>query len=143
MFHFFERFLTARLPAESLAITALACHFHGMRRIALVFGGAALLLHPLMALPVCLLLIASWVRSRVSFAAAVAGVFAALCIGVAAAYFSLWPHLFVVMDKGWLDVVQERSQFLFLQLWSAHDWDLNIDRCCMWVSPQWWLATQG
>ena len=30
-----------------------------------------------------------------------------------------------VMDAPWLDVVRERSQFLFLQLWSIHDWDVN------------------
>ena len=29
------------------------------------------------------------------------------------------------MDAAWLDVVKERSQFLFLQLWSVRDWDLN------------------
>jgi len=29
------------------------------------------------------------------------------------------------MDAPWLDVVRERSQFLFLQLWSIHDWDIN------------------
>ena len=31
-----------------------------------------------------------------------------------------------VMDSAWLDVVRERSQFLFLDLWSVADWKLNI-----------------
>jgi hypothetical protein len=35
------------------------------------------------------------------------------------------PHV-LVMDADWLDVVRERSQFLFLNLWSVPDWDLNI-----------------
>ncbi len=30
-----------------------------------------------------------------------------------------------VMDAPWLEVVRERSQFLFLQLWSIRDWDVN------------------
>jgi hypothetical protein len=30
-----------------------------------------------------------------------------------------------VMDASWLDVVRERSQFLFLQLWSLGDWETN------------------
>jgi hypothetical protein len=29
------------------------------------------------------------------------------------------------MDPPWLDVVRERSQFLFLQLWTHKDWQLN------------------
>ncbi len=34
-------------------------------------------------------------------------------------------HVLTVMDAPWMDVVRERSQFLFLQLWSIHDWDIN------------------
>jgi hypothetical protein len=29
------------------------------------------------------------------------------------------------MDADWLQVLQERSQFLFLQLWSFRDWEIN------------------
>ena len=126
VFHFFERFLTARLPAEALIVTALSCHFRGMRRLSLALGGAALFVHPLIALPGCLLLICSWVPSRVSGVGAVAGVFFVLCAATAASCLSAVSHLLVVMDNAWLEVVRERSQFLFLDLWSAHDWDLNI-----------------
>ena len=126
VFHFFERFLTARLPAEALIVTALSCHFRGMRRLSLALGGAALFVHPLIALPGCLLLICSWVPSRVSGVGAVAGVFFVLCAATAASCLSAVSHLLVVMDNAWLEVVRERSQFLFLELWSAHDWDLNI-----------------
>ncbi len=30
------------------------------------------------------------------------------------------------MDPGWLEMVRERSQFVFLQLWQWADWELNI-----------------
>ena len=29
------------------------------------------------------------------------------------------------MDAAWAEVVRERSQFLFLPLWSMHDWEVN------------------
>jgi MFS family permease len=34
--------------------------------------------------------------------------------------------MLIVMDAPWLEVVRERSQFLFLQLWSMHDWYINL-----------------
>ncbi len=36
-----------------------------------------------------------------------------------------FSHVLTVMDASWMDVVQERSQFLFLQLWSIRDWVIN------------------
>jgi hypothetical protein len=125
VFHFFERFLTARLPAEALVVTALSCHFGGMRRLALALGIAALVVHPLMALPGCLLLVTLWVSTRVSIVATAAGLFLAICVASTSNLSSV-PHPFIVMDDTWLNVVRERSQFLFPQTWSAHDWELNI-----------------
>ncbi len=34
-------------------------------------------------------------------------------------------YIYLVMDSDWLEVVRERSQFLFLQLWRATDWKQN------------------
>src|SRR5271165_2833695 len=47
VFHVADSFLTARLPAEALIITALACYYRGMKRLAVVVAMAALLVHPL------------------------------------------------------------------------------------------------
>ena len=82
--------------------------------------------HPLMAFPGILLLICLWLPVRLGLVGAIAGVFAALGIALAAAAVPAVGQVFTVMDADWLEVVQERSQFLFLQLWSLHDWDINL-----------------
>jgi hypothetical protein len=79
-----------------------------------------------MAFPGLLLLICLWLPVRLSLIAAIFGVFAALGIALAAAMLPTVARVFTVMDAAWLEVVQERSQFLLLQLWSAHDWDINL-----------------
>jgi hypothetical protein len=62
---------------------------------------------------------------RIGAIGAIAGVFAALALALAAVNLPTAPHALTVMDAPWLDIVRERSQFLFLQLWSFHDWDIN------------------
>jgi hypothetical protein len=125
VFQILDPFLTARLPAEALAIIALACYIRGMRWLGalLVFG--SLFVHPLMALPGLLLIVALWLPIRASIIAAVGGIFATLAIALAAVELPTGLHMLAVIDALWLDVVRERSQFLFLQLWSIHDWDIN------------------
>jgi hypothetical protein len=71
------------------------------------------------------LIVCLWVPVRVSIIGAMGGVFATLAIAVAAVNISTGSHVLGVMDASWLDVVRERSQFLFLQLWSIHDWYIN------------------
>src|SRR6266478_4295381 len=61
VFHILDPFLTARLPAEALIITALACHVRGMNRLALLLASGALFIHPLVALPGLLLIVCLWV----------------------------------------------------------------------------------
>jgi hypothetical protein len=51
VFQVLDPFLTARLPAEALIITALACHVRGRKRLSLVLALGAMVIHPLMALP--------------------------------------------------------------------------------------------
>jgi hypothetical protein len=50
VFRLSEPHLTARLPAEALTITALACHLQGMKRLGVLLAMGALLVHPLIAL---------------------------------------------------------------------------------------------
>jgi hypothetical protein len=125
VFRVLDPFLTARLPAEALIITALACHVRGMQRLALLLALGALFIHPLVALPGLLLVVCLWVPVRVSVIGAIGCVFATLAIAVVAINLPTGSHLLSVMDTPWLDVVRERSQFIFLQLWSIHDWDIN------------------
>jgi hypothetical protein len=126
VFRISDSFLTARLPAEALVITALACYCHGMTRLAALISAAALFVHPLMAFPGILMLICLWLPIRWSLIAAIAGILAALGVALAATALPSAAHVFTVMDADWLQVVRERSQFLFLQLWSVHDWDINV-----------------
>jgi hypothetical protein len=125
VFRILDPSLTARLPAEALVITALSCHLRGMKRLGLGLALEALFIHPLMALPGLLLLICLWLPVRVSVIGAIGGVIATLAIAVVAVNLPAASLVLTVMDAPWLDVVRERSQFLFLQLWSIHDWDIN------------------
>ena len=125
VFRVLDPFLTARLPAEALIITALCCHVRGMKRLGLGLALGALLIHPLMALPGLLLLLCLWVPVRLGVIGAIGGVFATLVIATVATNLPAASPALTVMDAPWLDVVRERSQFLFLQLWSIHDWDIN------------------
>jgi hypothetical protein len=126
VFRISDSFLTARLPGEALVITALACYCYGMTRLAVVTSAVALFVHPLMAFPGILMLICHWLPMRLSLISAIGGVFAALGVVLAATTLPAAANVFAVMDADWLDVVRERSQFLFLQLWSVHDWDINV-----------------
>src|SRR5258708_37667679 len=53
------------------------------------------------------------------------GVVVALSLAVVAVNAPPVSQAFTVMDAPWLVVARERSQFLFLQLWSIHDWAIN------------------
>jgi hypothetical protein len=125
VFRISEPFLTARLPAEALAITALACYLNDMKLLGIVISAANLFVHPLIALPGLLLLISLWVSNRTMVVGAIAGLLATLVIAGAAVFLPSVGRFFPLMDSAWLSVVQERSQFLFLPLWSFRDWDLN------------------
>lgn len=125
VFQILDPFLTARLPAEALIISALYCHTRDMKRTGLILALAALFIHPLMALPGVLMIIFLWLPLRMSFAAAIGGVLVTLIVAVLAVHAPAISPALTVMDGSWGMVVQERSQFLFLQLWSVRDWTLN------------------
>jgi hypothetical protein len=126
VFRIVEPYLTARLPAEALIITALGCHMRGNKRLGLLLAFGALFIHPLMALPGLLLVICLRLPLRVSVATAIGSIFAVFATAVVAVKLPMGSHILTVMDAAWLDVVRERSQFLFLQFWSIHDWDINV-----------------
>jgi hypothetical protein len=125
VFRISEQYLTARLPAEALVISALACHLHGRKGLGLFLAVGALLVHPLIALPGLLLLICLSLPSRLTVLAAIGGLSATVIFaGIATMIPAV--HRLTVMDGAWADVVRERSQFLFLPLWSVRDWEANI-----------------
>jgi hypothetical protein len=128
-FHVFrvaEDMLTARSMAEALAMTGLCLHVYGRKNAGLAVAAFALCIHALMALPMVLLLLSLRVNARASLLAALAAIAAVLCMASAAAMAPQWtPGLLRVMDPNWLDMVRERSQFVFLQLWRLADWESN------------------
>ena len=126
VFHTAEDWLTARTPAEALVLAALACGFYGSRLFAGLLACAALFVHPLMALPGLMLLICLGLPWRLSAAGAAAGILLALGIALGAQREPLIARFFPLMDADWLEVVRERSQFLFLEYWRAADWSLNV-----------------
>jgi hypothetical protein len=125
VFQILDPFLTARLPAEALIISALFCHARRMNVLGLLLTLAALFIHPLMALPGLLTIVCLWLPLRMSVAGATGGVLVTLTLAVLAVKAPAFSHVLTVMDGSWTDVVQERSQFLFLQLWSIRDWAVN------------------
>jgi hypothetical protein len=125
IFHFSDNFLTARLPAEALVSIALVCFFRGSRLLALTIAIAALFVHPLMALPGLLLLICVWLPYPARIVAFSAGILAVLAMALAVLAWPAAAQRVGLMDVAWLEVVRERSHFLFLQLWTTSDWALN------------------
>jgi hypothetical protein len=128
-FHVFrvaEDMLTARSMAEALAMTGLCLHVYGRKNAGLALAAFALSIHALMALPMVLLLLSLRVSTRARLLGALAAVAAVLCMASAAATAPQWtPDLLRLMDPNWLDMVRERSQFVFLQLWRLADWESN------------------
>jgi hypothetical protein len=125
VFRFAEPFLTARLPAEALIITSLACFLRGSRLLGIGIAAGSLLVHPLIALPGLLLLLCLSAPIRVGIFGAILCVVITLIVSGLATRLPWMSNLLPVMDATWLNVVQERSQFLFLHLWSFPDWELN------------------
>jgi len=125
VFHFSEDYLTARSLAEALVMVALAVHFNGHRILGLIVASVAMLMHPLMAFPGLLLLLCAWTPIRWNLIGALGGILAALALSILALVRPPSVQALAVMDPAWLEVVRERSQFLFLQFWKLHDWNMN------------------
>jgi hypothetical protein len=125
VFYVSEPFLTARLPAEALVATSLACYVRGYGRVAFGVAVAAFLVHPLMALPGLLMLVCMRLPPRAIVLAASFMIAIVLAAAIAANTLPSAARIFAVMDVPWINVVRERSQFLFMQLWRVKDWALN------------------
>lgn len=125
VFHYAEMYLTARSLAEALVVTSLAAHYSGWRRLALAIAVGALFIHPLMALPGLLLLICLWLPLRYAILGAAAGLLITLVTALAATRVPAISHWVTIIDAPWLEVVRERSQFLFLNYWHWGDWEIH------------------
>lgn len=123
VFTYAESFLTARSMAEAMVVVALACRLGGFPRSSWVVAAGAMLIHPLMALPGLLLLACLSVPIFYAVLGAIAGVLAVLLVSLLALHSSGGPRFLAILGGDWLEMVRERSQYLFLQRWRLEDWE--------------------
>ena len=125
VFHIAEPFLSARLPAEALALLAVWAYLRDSRLIATALLCAAFLIHPLMAFPVALLLAMLWIdqarplgltQSRAALMIVLGAIVGSILIGGSTRS----------MDTDWVATTHIRSAFLFLDRWQAADWNHTI-----------------
>jgi hypothetical protein len=125
VFNFSEDWLTARTLAEPMVITALWLYCQNFKAGAFLVAFAAFFVHPLMTLPGLTLLLLLGLPITIGVAGAVIGVATALAAALLALHHPSDLGALSIMDADWLEIVRERSVFLFPQLWSASDWELN------------------
>ncbi len=126
VFRVSENMLTARTAAEALSMAGLCLYIYGRRGLAIAVTAFSLSVHALMALPMLLLLAALRVGVRPATWCALTLVALVLCVACAASFKPHWTPLISLMDAHWMEMVRERSQFVFLQLWRTEDWATNI-----------------
>ena len=146
VFHYAEDWLTARSLAEALTVTAVALHFHNCKVLGLALAVAALAIHPIMALPGLLLLLCpSIFASRQSDSRRVSACYLHWCSRFWAQSAEPSAGLLTILDSSWLEVVQERSAFLFLQFWTGPDWAISARPLILsrgrWFGARWFATT--
>lgn len=125
VFSFFDDYLTARSLAVGMIAVAIALFHSRFCGPAFLVAIAAMFVHPLMALP-GLILLTYWLLSiRTSVTVTLMGCVAAFLMAAAAANLRIVGRHLPLLDADWLEVVQERSQFLFLKFWRSSDWELT------------------
>jgi hypothetical protein len=125
VFSYSEDYLTARSLAVALIVLSMALHVSSYRFLAGFTAAVAMLVHPIMALPGSLLLICLNLSVVACFAGAALGCLAILALAIFASASPMLANCVSLMDPAWLEVVQERSQFLFLNFWRPVDWELT------------------
>jgi hypothetical protein len=125
VFSYSEDWLTARTLAETMVLTALWLYVRNIKIGALFVAFAAFFIHPLVTLPALAVLFLLWLPLTIGVSGAVLGVTAVLGTALLASHHSADAGALSIMDRDWLEIVRERSVFLFPQLWSASDWEMN------------------
>jgi len=112
-----EPFVTPRIFSEAMTMLALAATLRGRRLAGIALVCAAAALHPLMALPGLLVILALWLPvSRW----AVLGGAVALCAVAALALAGVEPfgRALQAYDAEWLAIMHERARYSFVAEWS-------------------------
>jgi hypothetical protein len=125
VFRYTEGYLTARTVAEGLVVVSLALHFRGFTKLSWLIAAGSMLIHPLMTLPGLLLLACLSLPLRYSLVGAVGGVGLCIVLVIAVSISQGAAGYLAVISGPWLEMVRERSQFLFLRYWHIADWEMH------------------
>lgn len=133
---FAERFVTARTPAEPLLLLSLALLMGGRTLGALLVMAVAGAIHPLMTLPVALVV---WLvllqRDRRWAYAALALV---IPVGLAAAQIKPFDALLQRYDADWWRPVSDANGMVLLTRWQLEDWHLvGFDLALLALAARW------
>lgn len=121
--HIGEMYLTARLPAELIALCALLAHLHRKQALAFTLAFCAALVHPLMGLPVIGILVLTTLRRRFGPASVMyAAIAVVLCGALGALAIPVQP---IDNLHEWADIVRTRSGWLFPDQWRMVDWQYH------------------
>ena len=126
LFHCAEDFLTARSLAEACVVASIAAYYWRRTWVAAGLIGIGMLIHPVMTLPGLLLLLCLIVPTRVAVIGAAAALAGVVLTSWAAMHGFAPLASFKPMDPAWLEVVEERSDFLFLKNWYWVDWEVQL-----------------
>ena len=126
VFRYAEDWLTARSLAEALAISAITLHVYGFRIFGLLVALLGVFVHPIVAVPGLLVLFCLWHSVRINLIAAAIGALTIFGLSLLSLHTTPSLPLLTVIDPEWLEVIRERSVFLFPHLWPADDWWSNI-----------------
>lgn len=120
IFLYGESMLTSRIYAESLVLLSVGLAIRQRLSYATLLATAALLLHPLIALAGALFVLVIGLRKKGTIAV-LACLLACLLLILSAAYIGISPfdRLFKTYDPAWLDVVEKRNIFVFINHWSV------------------------
>ena len=125
VFQYTENYLTARSMAEALVVTSLAAHILEFRKLSWAIAVLSMLIHPIMALPGLLTLSCLSRPLRHSAFGAMLGIALSLAVVGIASTIHHAPGFLAIIRGQWLEMVHERSQFLFLNYWNFSDWEMH------------------
>ena len=121
--HIGEMYLTARLPAELVALCALLALLHRKQVLAFALAVCAALVHPLMGLPVIGVLVLAALSRRFGPASVMpAAIAVVLCGALGALAIPVQP---IDTLQEWVDIVRIRSGWLFPDQWRMVDWQYH------------------
>lgn len=132
---FGEGFATPRIFSEAMVMLALSWWLQERRVSAYSALAGALLFHPLIALAG--MGVFAWAGLRARIANAPLLWLGLLAAGLALLQLLVWVGISPRLDPYWRQLVEQRSPFVFPQLWNLSDWlRLLLDAALLWLASR-------